>query len=61
MNPNILQAILLALPAAENIIALFIHSADSTHKFTVVAGTVNEVAGIAAQMATAAPATTPVK
>jgi hypothetical protein len=53
---NVLQSILIALPAAENIIAMFIHNADSAHKYTVVAGAVNEVAGIVAQVATAAPA-----
>ena len=50
---NIIQAILAALPVAEQVALLFIHSKDATHKYQVVTGTVNEVAPIAAAVAAA--------
>lgn len=50
---NILQCILQVLPVAEQVAITFIHNADSTHKFHVVTGTVNEVAPVAVGIAQA--------
>jgi hypothetical protein len=53
---NVLQAILAALPAVEQIALLFIHNKESQQKYSVITGTVNEVAPIAATLLAASTA-----
>jgi hypothetical protein len=48
---NFAQLLLTLLPVGEQIAMLFVHAASSQQKYTVVTGTVNDLAPIAAGIA----------
>lgn len=48
--PQILQLIQALLPVGEEIASIFIHNPNSQHKFSVVVGDVNTIAGVAAEL-----------